>query len=294
MHVPGRTPGAHQVAASQDKHFKGCNVFVESGCDCRFWKNFLDVKMVKMRACGGWPHVLESVRKGTEANEVCIGIIDRDFRDFVENYGDVPENVFVSDEHDVEMMIVKAEGISRVVNNFDAEDHIEKFEEKEGKTVLEAVFDVTNKIGILKLIDRRDKMNFKLRKKGKKTEFDLPNYERFLDKDGQIVSDEKMIDYLISWSIDNKSTPTASRESIIERYRQMNPAGFDPFKLSSGHDVTYIISYLIWKHISGEKTDKEEIERLLRASYTSESFQKTQIYGDMAQWCVDNNMVILK
>lgn len=128
----------------------------------------------------------------------------------------------------------------------------------------------------------------------KKTEFDLPNYEKFLDSEGHYISDQRMIDYLLSWSRDNKHTPSRSREDIISLYEKLNLEEIDKFQLSSGHDVSYMIAYFIWKHISKEKTDKEEIEMLLRASYTSDSFQKTALYYDLAGWCADNDMIILK
>lgn len=294
MHIPDRKPAAHQVAASQDKNFKGCHVYVESGCDCRFWKTYLDLQNVKIRACNGWPNVVDSVNKGNSESVVCIGIIDRDFRDYVGDYGELPDNVFMSDEHDVEMMIIKAEGIERVINNFDAADHIQQYEAKEGTSVLDRVIGITNKIGILKLIDRREHLNFKLRKPGKGTEFELPSYEKFLDKDGHYTTNQKMVDYLIEWSKNNKSQPTKTKDEILSLYEMEDVTQYDTYKLSCGHDVTYVIAYLIWKHISGEKTDKDELEKLLRASYAMDHFKNTHICRALAQWAVDNNMPILR
>lgn len=294
MYIPDRKPAAHRVAASQDKNFKGCHVYVESGCDCRFWKTFLDEQHVKIRACGGWPKVVDSVSKGNGEDVMCLGIIDRDFRDFVGNYGDLPDNVYISDEHDVEMMIIKAEGIERVINNYDPADHIQKYEEKEGAKVLEIVLGITNKIGVLKLIDRREHLNFKLKKAGKGTEYDLPNYEKFLDKDGHFTTNEKMVEYLIEWSKMNKSHPIKSLDEIVALYDAEEIEGYDTYKLSCGHDVTYVIAYLIWKHISREKTNKDELEKLLRASYSPDSFKKTAICAALSHWGLQNGIQILR
>lgn len=294
MFVPDRKPAAHQVAASQDKNFKGCHVYVESGCDSRFWKTFLNMGNVKLRACNGWPNVIASVNKGNSDNVVSIGIIDRDFRDYVGNYGDVPNNVFVSDEHDVEMMIIKAEGIERVINNYDAADHIQNYEAKEGTSVLDVVLGITNRIGILKLVDRREGLNLKLKKEGKGTEFELPNYEKFLDKDGHYTTNKKMIGYLMDWSRSNKSQPSKNLDEILSLYEAEDITNYDTYKLSCGHDVTYVIAYLIWKHISGERTNKDELEKLLRASYTIDSFRNTDIYAALNQWSMDNEVAILK
>ena len=294
MYIPDRKPAAHQVAASQDKTFKGCHVYVESGCDCRFWKTFLDLQNVKIRACNGWPNVLDSVSKGNTESVVCIGIIDRDFRDYVGNYGILPDNVFMSDEHDVEMMIIKAVGIERVINNYDAADHIQKYEEKEGAKVLDIVFAITNRIGILKLIDRRDRLNFKLRKSGKGTEFDLPNYEKFLDKDGHFTTNQRMVDYLIEWSKNNHNQPAKSNAEILALYEAENVTKYDSYKLSCGHDVMHILAYLIWKNISGERTDKDELEKILRASYSPDNFKTTNIFTALTQWVTNNGIPILR
>lgn len=293
MYVPKRTPAAHQVAASQGS-FKGCHVYVESGSDCRFWKTFLNMDNVKLRACNGWPNVIASVNNGNSENVVCIGIIDRDFRDYVSNYGEVPCNVFVSDEHDVEMMIIKAEGIERVINNYDAANHIQNYEANEGASVLEVVLGITNRIGILKIVDRRDGLNLKLKKEGKGTEFELPSYEKFLDKNGHYTTNKKMIEYLMDWSKSNKSQPSKSLDEILSLYEAEDNANYDTYKLSCGHDVTYMIAYLIWKHISGERTNKDELEKLLRASYTIDNFRNTDIYAALNQWCIDKEIAILK
>ena len=58
--------------------------------------------------------------------------------------------------------------------------------------------------------------------------------------------------------------------------------------------MTYIIAHLIWKHISKEKTDKEEIEKLLRVSFSADSFKKTRLYASLDQWGVNNGMKITK
>lgn len=293
MFIPDRKPAAHQVAASQDKAFTGCHVFVESGCDCRFWKNYLNSNNTKLRACNGWSEVVDAVKKNIEEGNVCLGIIDRDFRDYVNNYGDLPANVLMSDEHDVEMMIIKSEGIGRVVNNFDPADHIEKFEKKESSTVLEIILNISDKIGLLKLIDRKEYLGLKLRKKGKGTEFDLPDYENFLDKDGHYISDRKMIEYLVGWSINNKQKPRKSVDEILALYDLEKASQYDSYKLSSGHDVTHLIAHFIWKYISGEKTNKDDLEKILRATFSLDSFSHTNIYGALSQWTIDNGIIVL-
>lgn len=294
MHIPDRKPAAHQVAASQDRLFKGCHVYVESGCDCRFWKTFLDLQNVKIRVCNGWPNVVDSVNKGNSERIVCIGIIDRDFRDYVDNYGELPANVFMPEEHDLEMMIIKAVGIERVINNFDAADHIQKYEEKEGAKVLDIVLGITNRIGIIKMIDRREGLNFKLRKCGKGTEFELPSYETFLDKDGHFTTNQKMVDYLIGWSINNHSQPAKSNEEIRALFEAEDLSQYDTYKLSCGHDVMYLIAYLIRKQISGERTSKDELEKLLRSSYSPDNFKTTVIFAALTQWVTRNGIHILR
>ena len=102
-----------------------------------------------------------------------------------------------------------------------------------------------------------------------------------------------MIDYLIDWSKDNKSFPNRSRDEILKMFKNEKIEEYDSYLLSSGHDVSYMIAYLIWKHISGEKTDKEEIEKLLRTSFTNDSFHRTRLYTALSKWSRDNKMALL-
>lgn len=88
--------------------------------------------------------------------------------------------------------------------------------------------------------------------------------------------------------------PSKSLDEILSLYEAEDITNYDTYKLSCGHDVTYVIAYLIWKHISRERTNKDELEKLLRASYTIESFRNTDIYTALNQWSVGNDMAILK
>ena len=118
-YVAPRTPGANLVAACQNKIFSGCYIYVEGNSDVCFWKNFCNKSETKIVACNGWTSVVESVTKAKIEGKLCIGIIDRDFNDYLPEKKKTEEQVFMSDDHDIEMMVYHSGDYVKVINNYD-------------------------------------------------------------------------------------------------------------------------------------------------------------------------------
>ena len=82
-YVAPRTPGANLVAACQNKEFNGCYIYVEGNSDVCFWKNFCSKTDTKIVACNGWTEVIDSVSMAKQKGKLSIGIVDRDFYDYI-------------------------------------------------------------------------------------------------------------------------------------------------------------------------------------------------------------------
>ena len=283
MYVPKRAPSAHQVAASQSS-FKGCYVYVESGTDCRFWRFFVNDEKVRLHACNGCNNVIETVKASLANGIICIGIIDNDFRSLIDYQESLPINVFTSDDHDIEMMIMKTVAVWQVVTRFDVTGKINAFKITDGD-LMEFVYGITDSIGALKLVNKREGLNMVFKKAGKDQTFEMPSYERFLDKYCRYISDDAMIKYLWAWSNDQKKHPTKSVEEIKELLVTERKADHDTYQLSCGHDVSYILAYVIRKRISNRRNITHDmIEELLYVSYSGDSFKLTHLYESINYW----------
>lgn len=293
MYVPERSPAAHQVAAKQNSSFTGCYVYVEGGSDCRFWKNHFDNKSVKIVACNGWEKVVETVNEKLDDTTTCIGIIDSDFRKLIDYEFKLPDNIFITDDHDIEMMIFHTSAYRRVLNNYDKVDHLSDFENENGN-ILDYVIEEANKIGLLKLINQRDNLGMKLKSKRKEDEYpDMPKYENFMDSNLKINSAHDMISSLITWSINHKAKPNKNNEEIETLYNDEDIHQYDSWQLSNGHDVSYVMAILLHKKkIYGRKIDVNALEDNLRMAPSTEEMKHSQLFRDLKSWEQKNGVKI--
>lgn len=293
MFVPKRTPGAHQVAASQGG-FKGCHVYVESGSDCRFWRFFVDDKNVMLHACNGWPTVVDSIKKCVSQDVICIGIIDNDFRNLMSYPDPLPDNVFTTDEHDIEMMTLKTEAARRVATHYDASGKIAAFENTDGD-LMEFIFGITDSIGLVKLVNKKEDLNMTFKKTDRDQSLEMPKYETFLDKKCHYISDEKMIEYLCKWSTSQQNKPNKNEKEIKRLVDVEKTANHDTWQLSCGHDACYIMAHILQVRITNKKRiTQENVEELLSVAYTKESLEKTQLYEDIEGWSQGRGIRIFK
>ncbi len=293
MHVPLRKPCAHQVAASLTKSFKGCHVYVESGIDCKFWKFFVNRTSARLHACNGWPDVVKSVEMNNSQGNLCIGIIDNDFRALFTYPDKLPHNVFTSDEHDIEMMFLNSDAAERVITHYDASNQIDKFESVDGP-LLDFVYAITNRIGLVKLLNQKEGLNMIFKKEGKNGLFDIPSYEDFLDKTCHYKSDKSMINVLTGWSRNQKHVPSKTNESIISLLIAEMTKNYDTLQLTCGHDACYVLAYILWKRIANKKVSQSEVEDMLSVSYTEQSLKGTQLYHDIEDWSQGRGVNVLR
>lgn len=293
MYVPNRTPGAHQVAASQGS-FKGCHVYLESGSDCRFWRFFVNERNVMLHACHGWPDVVNTIKREASKGIICLGIIDNDFRSLINYPEPLPDNVFTTDDHDVEMMVLKTAAAKRVATHYDASGKIMEFERKDGD-LIEFVFGITDSIGLVKLANKKAVLNMVFKKEHKDQTLELPNYENFLDKTCHFTSDEKMISYLHAWSTSQQMRPSKSVQEIKDLVDAEKQENYDTMQLSNGHDACYILAYILKNRIVNKKQiTQEKVEELLSVAYSPESLKKTALYKDLYDWSQGSGIQVLK
>ena len=191
MYSPKRKPSALVTAALENRKFQGFHVFVEGGSDFKLWRNFMQKRQTKVTICNGCDNVIEATVLGNEKGIRCFGIIDRDFRSILGSE-ELPDNVFITDDHDIELMISHCDSLGKVLNNYDSSQKIDDYEFAHG-SVREHVLALTDQIGYLKLLHKRNDLNISLKKKDKDGDMELPNYERFLDQHCQIKSTTDMM-----------------------------------------------------------------------------------------------------
>lgn len=293
MYIPKRTPAAHAVAAKQGG-FAGCHIYVESGTDVRFWRYFIDEHNVMLHACDGWPQVVDTIKREVAEGITCLGIVDNDFRSLVVYPDLLPDNVFTTDDHDVEMMALKTEAARRVATHYDASGRLAAFERDEGD-LMEFVWGISDSIGLLKLVNQKSSLGMKFKKVDKKQNLELPSYEKFLDGTCHYMSDERMIHYLCAWSASHGKSPNKSEADIKALIDSEKMTNHDTQQLSCGHDACYILAFIIDKRIANkQKVMQEDVESHLTVAYKADDLRKTHLYEYIEDWSQGRGIRILK
>lgn len=293
-YVPNRQPGANQVAASQNKSFKGCYFYVEGESDSCMWRNFVDEKNVKIRACNGWENVVDTVVKNIDAGNTCIGVVDLDFHSYIPESKKVHPNIFMTDDHDLEMMIYHSGDYLKVINQADSHGKRQEYEETHKVNVLDEVKLVVNRIARLRMASKKHNLNLKFRQWQSKG-CSYPEYEKILDKHSlTYVSDEKLIQYIIDWS-KNKTKITVTLDEVAPLLRQEDSTNYDEWKFLNGHDVTLVLAILLKKKIKlSNMANAETFENNLYIAYEKQSLQQTTLYSKIQDFANKNNLVIFK
>lgn len=293
-YVPNRLPGANQVAASQNKSFKGCYFYVEGSSDSCMWRNFLDEKYVKIVACNGWQKVAETVKKNLDAGNTCIGVVDLDFHAYIPEPEKVHPNIFLTDDHDLEMMIYHSGDYLKAINMFDSSGKRQEYEQANDVQVLDEAKAIADRIARLRMIVKKHNLKLVFRK-SKNNDFSYPDYDKVLDKRTlNYVSDEKLVTYFISWSRNETNSQVLPAE-VLPLLQQEKANDYDEWKFLNGHDMTLILTLLLKKKIKlSALANAESFERSLYVAIEKQSLQHTALYANIQQFAEQNNLVIFK
>ena len=283
-YVPKREPAAHQVAASMLKNFAGCYLYVEGVSDCSFWNNYVDTTIVKVIACEGWLKVLETVEKVTQEGKKCLGVIDRDFRDYVD-YGVKPDNIFLWDCHDMEMTIFKKGSYVRAINSYDKQGkYLEK--KNNGFDLLVEALVASDRIGCLKLAEKTNNFGLKFKNK-RKNEIETPDYSKLYDRTPKLLDVDKILTYLISWSSSKGYRPIQCINDIKIAYSAVEALNIDSYMLSNGHDLVQILAFLLVKKMKVKTgtIQPDDFESKLYVAFQDKELQSTDLYQRIKNWC---------
>lgn len=285
-YVPRRTPAAHQVAASLSKSFSGYSLYVEGLSDCSFWNNFVHPDNVKVKACNGWKEVVETVQRNIAAGNKCLGVVDSDFHYIIPEPEKVRPQIFITDVHDMEMMVYCSGDYVKAINAFDPRGRVSIYENDNNWSLMNAAKEIADKIARLKLTVKRNGliMSFKYKKDDT---IEYPDYEKMLDRQCQYVSDDKMIHYLSCFTRDKAKKSPSSENEILSLLQNENAVQYNEDQLLNGHDLTLLIFLLLKKKIKlsiPSNKSASDLETLLCTSYERAHLENTNLYKVLKQF----------
>lgn len=270
--------------------FTGYYLIVEGSKDVKLYGKFCNKETIKLKQAFGAPNLLKIHSLLNERGfKRKLGILDRDFLEIL-SVGDKDFNseIFYTDYHDIEVMMIMSRAFENVLQVYTSEEKLNDFEKKMGKKLIELLFNISDNIGYLKLVEKKYKFGLKF--KPEQIDGNTIKYSDFISDKLEYKGDDFLIRSIINYSR-NRTTNKLIEKDIKEKYSLEKKAKYDSKQLSNGHDLSNIILIFFKKTLRSSNRmliDYNSIEDSLILAYEYEEFRTTQLYEQLTSWSKEN------
>ncbi len=250
---------------------------VEGPSDVKFLANFIDERQCDIVIAWGSDNSLEALKiaRTRWIKGLCC-VIDRDYREFLCLMFDDPDVVF-TDEHDIEMMMVRSQAFTKVLSEMGSRAKIREEQRKYGD-LAEFVCGAVHIVGVLRLyaLEKRKALKFEALRYG------------FVDHRTLTVDIAGMLKEVCNHS----RIPIAEVGDYEEYLRTWREREHNRWMMCCGHDFTAIMGKslrsLLGTRNAGEVTG-EELESRLRLAFGEDAFTRTALAGSIRAWELNNS-----
>ena len=214
-----------------------------------------------------------------------LGIVDADF-DHINGRNGLPDNIILTDYHDIEMVIFKSQPDLSSLYSEIADLYLVQEYEKNTRIIIDSVIAIAYELGLLRLVCSKYPKENCPSTKG-------THYWECINESFRINMDE-VINRIIRGSIGKRIYKTDLENAIASEKGHKH----DMYQVCCGHDVTEILAYCFSDDSKlldcGKKgcQSRSKIESVLRVAYKPESFKTTDMYKRILEWQKLNRRIL--
>ena len=255
--------------------FEGTFVIVEGRSDKLVYEELFDEVNYTFIVSEGKEKAIEIIEILDKANDFrgALAIIDADFSK-LEGQATSSLNIILTDEHDLETMLIKSPAFDKLIKELGSENKIRQF----NQDIREFLISEGKKLGCLRWLSLKENLCLK---------FEDLSFNKFIDKESLKIDSEKLVT-----TVKNHSQKLGLPESdILNSLEGLRDNAHDPWQVCCGHDLICIISIGLTKAWGTKKQDEvkpELLERELRLAYEKSYFLNTQLYLLLQEWEENN------
>lgn len=261
----------------QRSSYEGTVLIVEGRYDKLVYGNIFNIKEQYFTVTFGKEKALETIKILNQDNyKGVLAIVDADFSKLEENYELLP-NVLLTDDHDLEIMMIKSPAFDKLMKERGSEQKIKKFINQDIRNDL---LQSGKKLGYLRWISLKNNLGLK---------FEDLNYSKFLKKETLLIDNIKE---LIKTVKNNSQKSHLDENDIKQNIEDLEKQNYDLLQICCGHDLICILSIGLCKRWGSWNTNEvkpETLERELRLAYEKEFFTSTELYQLIQDWENNNN-----
>lgn len=253
-------------------------LLVEGETDKRLYEAFTDKKRCAIHSTGLKPSAkLTALNVLTilEQNKMegVLTIVDADF-DILEGKRYTSSNIFLTDTHDAELMVVQSPALDKVLREYGSEQKIAEIEQQTGKDIRSLLLDRSKAFGYARWASS---------KKGLSLKFDGLEPQQCFDRRTFAIDEKKTLDH-----IRNKSQQLyISVKQIQTSIAELQCDEHDIWYVCCGHDLINVLSWGLRERLGTHNHNEVTpvlLETSLRLAYEYAHFKKTHLYTALRTW----------
>jgi hypothetical protein len=258
---------ADQIRLRRDAFF-GVFLIVEGHSDKLVYSNFVNSETCEFVISDGKEQALNTMKiLDNDKFTGVLAVVDADFDRLENNFPESP-NILLTDDHDLEMMMLKTNALDKLINERGSEAKIKN------KNIREILLKIGQEIGYLRWISQKNNLSLR---------FEGLDFGKFIKKD------KLEIDYsdLIKTIKDHSQKQSLVNQEIEEKIEILRNKEHDPSQVCCGHDIMQILSLALckaWGTCKPTDVKAENLERDLRLAYEKSYFYQTQLYFLIQNW----------
>ncbi|MHB0857297.1 MAG: DUF4435 domain-containing protein [Anaerolineae bacterium] len=258
-----------------------CFLLVEGDTDVRFYSSLVDNRTCKIMPADGRHNVVETLseleRRGAKG---ASGIVDADY--YVLEGHPSSANLFTTDSHDIETMILVSPALEKVLRELVPSDRLGDVE-RIAEEVRDALVQIGTPVGILRWVSFRDHLDLNFR--------DLPFHE-FIDAKALVVDRRRLI-RCVRTVAGARKLPTDN--DCERRVSALEERKADPWHVCQGHDLVCMLE-LVLPVVFERRVGRKEAEKVrnkvhasvldkdLRLAYEPRFFAGTRLCDTIQAW----------
>ncbi len=251
--------------------FSGVFIFVEGASDKKIYSLVTDHEATEFLVSHGKKNACKAVEILNLDNSFtgALAIVDADFDRVAKT--PVPGNVFITDYHDLECMMIASPALDRVIEEFGEESRVEEFR-REVPVISSRLASVAFAIGCLRFVSLQRDLALR---------FEGLRFTRFLTNDVD-VDCQKLLNEIV-----NHSQRHGDRSLIEELLSEELANNHDCWQMSCGHDILEVLAYVLRKKLSGKNKNAVNVEVLamsLRLAYGARFLRDTKLFELLSDW----------
>ena len=254
--------------------FPGAFLIVEGDADKRIYSRFTRAEACRLEVAYGRENVIAATLiLEQESFAGVLAIVDADF-DVLENRIFFSSNIFLTDTHDLETMMLKSPALEKLLLEMGSETKLDEFVKGLGKELREMLLEEGLHLGYLRWVSIRH---------GHALKFEGLKYRAFTDHLTLAVNQSKLIKAIK----DHSQKPQLLDQELQQQIEAIRDETHDKWHVCCGHDLIGLLSVGLHKTIGSwnwKEIEPEIIERSLRLGYESAWFRDTRLYASIKAW----------